>query len=985
MNISNTPKTDRREYSDILAEIKALSESFTPEWNFNPDEPDIGAAAAMIGAKLLSDTIAKFNKTPEKNLIEFFNKMGAQPLYAKPSAGYLCFELSGSENNVKGEFVDGGSTFNVSNETGENIVFTMSEPIYAANSRITSVICSDSKKDSIHILYDSENGDGGSCSFTTDSAADANLQRHALYIRSEHFANSAESMKFRLRFIPDHADNIAVNAFYGAIMRSGIYYSSEDGFSLCVKLVQRNDELMFEFDKDHAPVNTQILGEKGLWFMIPFENEISVNDASHMYIDRIALASFAAGIEPDGIFDDMTELNSSAMFPFGRAPLPYSSVYFSCSSVLCRKGSIVTFEFKNHYNRIPINDSAAEENIDWKFVMKKSNFSKPKKYDVLIKNVVWEYFGGSGWVRLFDDDKYGDVFNGSNDGSTVRISFQCPDDISEVILPSGAAYAIRARVETVENFLKTSGDYIMPQIFLPVFSYKYDQLPELRTAAVEDSLKLRLHRFSEGSLKAASKLPKDGKCLNFAFSSKPDKADIRMLFVSGRYEAAAEKKYVWEYLTGSGWKTLSCIDETKGLSETGLLTLGENSGFCEAEMFGRTGFWIRIRYTEEGCFPDRVRFEVFMNCGRVRNIVKCDEEYFSVDDDNGLECNLTNSGIYTAEVRVDEMPITSRGEADQMIKDGKAEARYDENGNVSQLWVKWHEYSGGSAERTYVLDRDSSRVVFGRGKHGSDIPPKTFAENVMISYTVCSGEGGNIDVMSEFSSDANQGLISRIYNPLKMSGGEGKESVSCMIERSAAQLRLHSRVCTAEDLEAAVKAADRSVLKVKAFSGQNSTGGYEPGAVTVAVLFKDMEFFSEKRTAVQKMLNEMCSAVIRGGKAAVVKPVTIRCGINAGVLVKSSDVISRVQAKIHSEIREYFDLEKGNIDKKGWSIGQLPDKPMIYGIISAIPEVRKIESFNLTMFTEDGDEINRTELERLQKQGMVIPAAGGISITINVM
>ena len=507
----------------------------------------------------------------------------------------------------------------------------------------------------------------------------------------------------------------------------------------------------------------------------------------------------------------------------------------------------------------------------------------------------------------------------SNDGNTVRISFQCPNDISEVILPLGAAYAIRARVETVENFLKTSGDYIMPQMFLPVFSYKYDHLPELVIAAIENSLKIRLHRFSQGSLKAVSKLPKDGKCLNFAFSSKPDKANIRILFVSGRCEAAADKKYVWEYLTGSGWKTLNCIDETKGLSETGLLTLGENRDFCETEMFGRLGFWIRIRFTDPGCFPERVRFGVFMNCGRAHNIVKCEDEYFNVDDDNGLECALTNSGIYTAEVWADEMAITSRGEADRMIKDGMALPNYDENGNISRLWVKWSEYSGGNLERTYVLDRENSRVIFGRGQPGSNtanIPPKTFAENVMISYTVCSGDSGNIDVMSEFGADANQGLISRVFNPLKMSGGEGKESVSSMIGRSAAQLRLHLRVCTAADLEAAVKAADRSVLKVKAFSGQNSTGEYEPGAVTVAVLFKDMEFFSEKRSAIQKTLNEMCSAVIRGGKAAVVKPITVKCGVSVSVMVGSSDAVSRVQAMINSGIREYFDLEKGNIDKK---------------------------------------------------------------------
>lgn len=37
----NNPKTDKREYPDILAEIKALSESFTPEWNFSADDPGL--------------------------------------------------------------------------------------------------------------------------------------------------------------------------------------------------------------------------------------------------------------------------------------------------------------------------------------------------------------------------------------------------------------------------------------------------------------------------------------------------------------------------------------------------------------------------------------------------------------------------------------------------------------------------------------------------------------------------------------------------------------------------------------------------------------------------------------------------------------------------------------------------------------------------------------------------------------------------------
>lgn len=979
----NIPKLEKREYSDIPAEIKSLSEAFTPEWNFDPDDPDMGAALAMIAARMFGETIAKFNKTPEKNLIEFFNKTGAEQLCAKPASGYLRFEVSGSENNVGGEFIDRGSAFNVSNEDGENVVFTMSEPLYAVNSRITAVISTDSESDSIHKLYSYDEEDER-CSFGLGAASDGNLQRHALYLRSESYSVTAERMKLRLRFILDHADDISLNTFYDTVLRCGIFYSSEDGFTPCVKLIRKSDEFQFEFDSAHKPLETEIMGELGQWFMIPFTDSVAVNDASRIYIEKAALGSFVGGIAPDGVFDDMTELNPTALFPFGRTPLPYSSVYFSCSGVLGRKGSIVTFEFKNHYNRIPINDADEVENIDWKFVMKKTSFSKPKSYDVFIKNVVWEYFGGSGWVRLFDDDRYGGVFDGTNDGSTVRITFQCPNDISEVILPSGAAYAIRARVETVENFLKTTGDYIMPQIFLPIFSYKYDALPELSAAAVENSLELRYHRFSEGSLRAASTLPEDGKCLNFAFSSKPDKGNIHILFVSGNsgnLQAEPDKKYAWEYLTAKGWRALGCVDETKGLSETGLLTLNGNGGFCETKMFGVVGYWLRLRCSDAASFPVRGHYELFMNCARARNIVPCGEEYFNADDENGYDCNLTKSGICTADVWVDELPIISRGEADRMIKDGEASPKYDENGDLSQLWVKWKERSGdiAAADRTYVLDRDSSRVIFDNSKP----PKKTVGENVMISYTVCSGSGGNIAAASEFAADSNRGLISRIYNPMKMSGGEGKESVSSEIARCAAQLRLRSRVCTAADIEAAIKAADRSVLKVKAFGGRNAKGDHEPGAVTAAVLFKDPETFSEKRAALQKTLAEMCGAVIRGGKISVVKPIAVKCAISASIAVRGSDLISRVRLEINAKLREYFDLEKGNIDKKGWAIGELPDKPMIYGLISSIPEVIRIDKFELLTLTDDGDEINRADLDKLKKQGMTIAELARSEITIS--
>ena len=41
---------DKRDNNDILAEIKRLSEGYTPEWNFDTTNPDIASTIGIIYA-----------------------------------------------------------------------------------------------------------------------------------------------------------------------------------------------------------------------------------------------------------------------------------------------------------------------------------------------------------------------------------------------------------------------------------------------------------------------------------------------------------------------------------------------------------------------------------------------------------------------------------------------------------------------------------------------------------------------------------------------------------------------------------------------------------------------------------------------------------------------------------------------------------------------------------------------------------------------
>lgn len=88
------PELDKRMREDVLEQIRALADSYTPEWRFNRTQPDLGSALALLYAEMMEETIACYNGMLERNRAAFFNALGAEQREAQKAEGVMTFGLT---------------------------------------------------------------------------------------------------------------------------------------------------------------------------------------------------------------------------------------------------------------------------------------------------------------------------------------------------------------------------------------------------------------------------------------------------------------------------------------------------------------------------------------------------------------------------------------------------------------------------------------------------------------------------------------------------------------------------------------------------------------------------------------------------------------------------------------------------------------------------------------------------------------------------
>lgn len=983
------PKLDKRSRSDIINKIKALSEVYTPEWNFDTDNQDMGSTIAEIYADMMSDIIDKYNKTAEKNMVSFFSKLEAEPLYPEPAHGYVQFEISGNEENVRGEYVDSGvKILAQGGDNSGNLVFTVTEPLYVMNFSITDIFYENTHKDVIYKRFSSQQDGKYPEKIYAFGSAGKNLQRHILYFSAEECMKISFGCEIIIEFEFDSADEYTASDFMKMASsrgQHGLYYSSGGTFRKAHNLITKGNNISFIPENSKLPEKIAVKDIERYWFRIIFND---VEAAEKIYIKNIRVGTKSDNIRPDGVYSDTAELIADSFNPFDISPVPYSSVYFSSETALCKYGAEVTLEFRIDYLRNRINDISDQEEINWKHIMKKSKIKRPKEYDVKIQSVIWEYYNGSGWVRLFKDNSFSNVFNGENDSSVVKLNFICPNDISRAFLPSGENYALRARILSVENFMKYNGFYVTPVISSPLFKYNYRSNVKSDYFITENCLETNVYHRKKhtDSIKAAYVHNNAGRCLYFGLSSPPDAAAVKILFVPEFISSIKSRSLVWKYYSSGEWKELSLYDETAGLTKTGIITFNLNKNFEKTELFERNCFWImaELMGNDDG-YENRIN-KICLNCTKVVNLERHDYEYFYIKPDEPQVCRLRNKNVYSAEVMVNEFSELSELQAAELVKNKKAVPVYDSSGKMYQLWVLWREiprYKDLSHhERCYYLDRNNAEVIFSSG-FTDKVLPESESENVRISYYTGGGKNGNIKEKCLTAADRSIGMISAVTNPVKTTGGFDRENISQTLERYAKKLRRFQRACTAFDYECMAMEAERGIIKVKCLSCINADGEKEYGTVTLVVLTRDCESFPELKEKIRKyILARSCGNVI--GRLNIVPPVRIIYNITVLITAAEYEYINKIQTVIAKRIRSFFDPLSGGTEHNGWDIGTIPRKIMIYNLLDDTEGIERIESFYVSMHKETGDEITEAELNELISSRMSMAEIGELNISVDV-
>src|SRR5690606_31604783 len=91
--MAHYPVIDRRNMERLTEQVKRLAKFYTPEWRFNPDDPDPGTALTLMLTHLLDGNIRRLNQVPYKSFLAFLNTFHVQLAPAKPAVAQVTFTL----------------------------------------------------------------------------------------------------------------------------------------------------------------------------------------------------------------------------------------------------------------------------------------------------------------------------------------------------------------------------------------------------------------------------------------------------------------------------------------------------------------------------------------------------------------------------------------------------------------------------------------------------------------------------------------------------------------------------------------------------------------------------------------------------------------------------------------------------------------------------------------------------------------------------
>ena len=446
------------------------------------------------------------------------------------------------------------------------------------------------------------------------------------------------------------------------------------------------------------------------------------------------------------------------------------------------------------------------------------------------------------------------------------------------------------------------------------------------------------------------------RALYLGFDEEITGEPISILFLIDSRDHDAAFPLEVDVLRGHRFEPVSLSDDgTRGLNETGVLTLRLSTPPQRASLFGDSRHWIRVRpnrRSEPGKWNPAIR-AAYLNATWARaSETQSNEVLGSSDGSPKQRVFLARPPILdnSLKLRVRE-PI-----GDEEITELR---RFDSGRVLDELnrrpgrWVLWDEVvdpaDHGPGERVYALDDETGAITFGDAAHGKIPPP---GQDAIVAEQYKRGGGAAANAVTAWSQinliTPLQGVES-VAAPEGAGGGTDPQDADAVVRFAPANLHSRNRALTLRDLENLGMQFSPDVAQVRAVARGSS--------VDLIVVMRGRN--PEPPRAVQReilpYLLNLAPPVLADKDAIVIKGprlITVRLSLHLEITaVERSGAVAR---EVAQRLTALLDPAAGGLDGTGWRLGDRIGEQEIAAVLDRVPNLETILNVGIAEQKADG-------------------------------
>ena len=958
---------------DIRKRIRYLAGSYTPEWRFDEENPDMGSVIAMIYADQTRDNVVRFRQVMDKYRTELINMTGISLTAARPARSAAVMNLLG--DTVEGRPVPKGTRLL---EEENSVVFETLHDICVTGARLTHIFQISQQQGKVISC-----SPGSPVSVFNFSGAEPLRNRLIIYHKTL-FAVDNDEILLRFSSLHEQED---INIRFADKNKYRFYCFTKHGLEEFDETVWEDGIIRLRTKEGCVPVKAD--GRQYTAIVLEALQPV----LSPVELKNIEISLSGSREIPEFVCNSFLDMRCDKFTPFGEEPALYAECYIGNDRIFSKAGALITltFRFDMEEKRAGFPPAEAEETLR---IIKR----KPKKipYDrearAFIQELSLEYYNGKGFKKLNCISGAEAIFY-QEGGGTGRIQFICPEDFSPFSVLGNEGLCIRMQILRADNCYLRPCIHHYPVIKDLEMTYSYgeryfepDGFMRCSGSWREDDMESWSEWKGRGYIPVFLPLPYDGTGLYLGFDRKPEAGPVSLFFMIDESRSVIPLSLWFEYSSSRGFKPLKVLDDTKGFVDSGTLIFMPPEDFASYNIEGTERYFIRIQeigntgIKAEGYHP--VINGIYLNAVMVENIETMEEEEFYIDRVSaGMRFPLNARNILNCQVYVNEINKYTPFQMKEMIAEGKQKIKAEFNylGEITEFYVLWEEvenfFYSEAGDRHYRIDRMNNTIEFGDGVHVR-IPEYTAGAAFTVVTVCCRGAEGNVPPGSITRSASNLLFIGDIYNPVRGYGGSDIEKPDMALNRGAALLSGRHRLISEQDYIREVMSFSGGIDQVKCVCGKN-------GSISLVLLMKDFEegsySFRNISRELEKYLLEQCELTVEPAELIIREPLFLKISMEVWAVAEHMNEAFDIRNLLSERIRSFFHPVSTG-PGSGHEIGALPGEQQIVTMLYSVPFNGRISRFAVTACYTDPEGEHETDISRMRQNPFVVCMNGNHTI-----